>query len=60
MNKKTRVGVLGFAILSLSAGLSAQSIATVGDLLFQVLVQPTLPNYFVIPVAGQVQGVNGT
>lgn len=56
-----RVGFVGLGIFGFVGTLAAQSVATVGELLAGVLGQSAdLPNYFVIPVAGHVEGANET
>ena len=54
-----RIGILGMAALAAGSALSAQAPATVRDLLSGVLHKPPAENFFVIPVAGHVVGVNG-
>jgi hypothetical protein len=56
-----RAWIFGLGVFGVGAALPAQSVATVGELLAGVRVQPPgLQNYFVIPVAGHVQGVHDT
>ena len=56
-----RVGTFALVILGCTATLPAQSVATVGELLAAVVGQSAdLQNYFVIPVAGHVEGANET
>ena len=56
-----RISMFAFVILGCTATLPAQSVATVGELLAGVLGQSAdLPNYFVIPVAGHVEGAHET
>ena len=54
-----RTGILGLSALAAGSVLSAQAPATVRDLLSDVLHKPPAENFFVIPVAGHVVGVNG-
>jgi len=58
-SSSTRVGLLGLAALAAGSVLSAQAPATVRDLVSEVLHKRPAANYFVIPVAGHVVGVNG-
>lgn len=56
-----RIGIVGLVILGTAGTLPAQSVATVGELLAAVIDEgEDHPNYFVIPVAGHVEGANQT
>lgn len=55
-----RVGIFGLGILGGAGALTAQPVSTVGELLSHILPNTGNPNYFVIPVAGHVDGFNGT
>lgn len=53
-------GILGVLVFAGGSTMSAQSIATVGELLAGVLDEPAGLHYLVIPVAGHVDGANET
>ncbi len=59
--RSVRAWLFGLGVCGVGAAVSGQSIATVGELLSRIRVQAAASeNYFVIPVAGHVEGANGT
>ncbi len=59
--RSVRAWFFGVGAFGVGAAVSAQPVATVGELLADVLAHHTASsNHFVIPVAGHVEDANGT